>query len=233
VIVTRKIAKPLDAETAKAIVADLSRWYLHVPAADDILDAIGIHQRTGNGCLSGPHQDASRIRSALLPHLVCRAGPGPAGRTAPASGALHPRSAGSSPPTVSRCFSVAARFYRTCVIDGLLEHSPAEHVRRPSISAYFRRITDPRVHLPVIRGPAHHSPVRRSLRLRPRGHARASRLADLRGHRRRHADMGEEHGHRVLRVCGKGTKVLLVLLPPAVGRAIDQAIGARTAGLSC
>src|ERR1700751_6298552 len=34
------------------------------------------------------------------------------------------------PSTVSRPFSVVAGFYRTCVIDGLLEHSPAEHVRR-------------------------------------------------------------------------------------------------------
>ena len=32
------------------------------------------------------------------------------------------------------------------------------------------------------------------------------------------ADLGEEHGHRVLRVCGKGNKVVLVPLPPA-GRA--------------
>jgi predicted nucleic acid-binding protein len=47
VTVTRKITKQVDAETAKAIVADLSRWYLHVPAADDVLAAIGIHQRTG------------------------------------------------------------------------------------------------------------------------------------------------------------------------------------------
>ena len=37
------------------------------------------------------------------------------------------------------------------------------------------------------------------------------------------ADLGEEHGHRVLRVCGKGTKIVLVPLPPAVGRAIDRA----------
>jgi len=44
------------------------------------------------------------------------------------------------------------------------------------------------------------------------------------------ADLGEEHGHRVLRVCGKGTKVVLVPLPPAVGRAIDKAIGDRTRG---
>jgi len=44
------------------------------------------------------------------------------------------------------------------------------------------------------------------------------------------AGLGEEHGHRVLRVCGKGTKVVLIPLPPAVGRAIDQATGTRTRG---
>ena len=44
------------------------------------------------------------------------------------------------------------------------------------------------------------------------------------------ADLGEEHGYRVLRVCGKGTKVVLVPLPPAVGRAIDRAIGTRARG---
>ncbi len=38
-------------------------------------------------------------------------------------------------------------------------------------------------------------------------------------------DLGEEHGHRVLRVCGKGTNIVRLPLPPAVGRAIDQARG--------
>ncbi len=42
--------------------------------------------------------------------------------------------------------------------------------------------------------------------------------------------LGEEHGHRVLRVCGQGTKVVLIPLPPAVGRAIDRAVGIRTRG---
>ena len=37
------------------------------------------------------------------------------------------------PSTVSRRFSVVAGFCRTCVLDGVLEHSPAEHVRRPSV----------------------------------------------------------------------------------------------------
>jgi integrase/recombinase XerD len=43
-------------------------------------------------------------------------------------------------------------------------------------------------------------------------------------------DLGEEHGHRVLRVCGKGGKVVLAPLPPAVGRAVDQAIADRMRG---
>ena len=34
----------------------------------------------------------------------------------------------------------------------------------------------------------------------------------------------------MLCVCGKGTKVVLVPLPPAVGRAIDRAVGTRTGG---
>ena len=44
------------------------------------------------------------------------------------------------------------------------------------------------------------------------------------------ADLGEEHGHRVLRVCGKGSKVVQVPLPPAVSRAIDRAAGLRDRG---
>ena len=37
------------------------------------------------------------------------------------------------PSTISRRFSVTAGFYRTCAIDGVLEHSPA-----PSRPAYLR-----------------------------------------------------------------------------------------------
>lgn len=43
-------------------------------------------------------------------------------------------------------------------------------------------------------------------------------------------DLGEEQGHRVFRVRGKGDKVVLVPLPPAVGRAIERSIEDRTAG---
>jgi hypothetical protein len=37
------------------------------------------------------------------------------------------------PSTVSRRFPVTAGFYRTCALDGIVQHSPAGHVRRPVV----------------------------------------------------------------------------------------------------
>jgi hypothetical protein len=48
------------------------------------------------------------------------------------------------------------------------------------------------------------------------------------------ADLGEEHGHRVVRVWAKGTKVALVPLPPAAGAEPPAGRQApRPAGRSC
>jgi integrase/recombinase XerD len=40
---------------------------------------------------------------------------------------------GFQPSTVSRRLAVVAGFYRTCVIDSVLDHSQAEYVRRPYV----------------------------------------------------------------------------------------------------
>jgi hypothetical protein len=37
------------------------------------------------------------------------------------------------PFTVSRRLSIVVGFYRVCVIDGVLPHSPADYVRRPTV----------------------------------------------------------------------------------------------------
>ena len=44
VTVTRKIAAPLEAHSARQIVADLAQWCLHAPEADDLLQAIDFQQ---------------------------------------------------------------------------------------------------------------------------------------------------------------------------------------------
>jgi hypothetical protein len=88
------------------------------------------------------------------------------------------------PSIVSRRFSVTAGFCRTCVIDGILEHSPAEHVHRPSIPAESPTLG---FYSPAVRGPADRRPgLAEPLRLRASSHARAARLADLRSHWRQH-----------------------------------------------
>jgi len=98
------------------------------------------------------------------------------------------------PSTVSRRFSVAAGFYRTCVIDDILEHSPAEHVRRPAVPAESPTLGFTHLQFEALLTAARESP-------NPSGFALVAMLgllglrifeatgADI-------ADLGEEHGHR-------------------------------------
>src|SRR5580704_1450751 len=132
------------------------------------------------------------------------------------------------PSTVSRRFSVTAGFYRTCVIDGLLEHSPAEHVRRPSVPPESPTLGFNHLQFEALLTAARESPNLFDFALVAMLGLLGLRIFEATGVDI--ADLGEEHGHRVLRVCGKGTKVVLIPLPPAVGRAVDRAIGTRTCG---
>ena len=45
VSVTRKVARPLEAEMAASIILDLARWKVCVPDAGDVLAAISIQQK--------------------------------------------------------------------------------------------------------------------------------------------------------------------------------------------
>ena len=132
------------------------------------------------------------------------------------------------PSTVPRRFSVAAGFYRTCVIDGTMEYSPAEHVRRPAVPAESPTLGFTHLQFEALLTAARESPDPSDFALVAMLGLLGLRIFEATG--ADIADLGEEHGHRVLRVCGKGTKVVLVPPPPAVGRAIDQAIGSRTRG---
>src|ERR1700733_2732651 len=132
------------------------------------------------------------------------------------------------PSTISRRFSVTAGFYRTCAIDGVLEHSPAEHVRRPAVPAESPTLGFTHLQFEALLTAARESAYTCDFALVAMLGLLGLRIFEATG--ADIADLGEEHGHRVLRVCGKGTKAVLVPLPPAVGRTTGRAIGDRARG---
>jgi integrase/recombinase XerD len=132
------------------------------------------------------------------------------------------------PSTVSRRMSVVAGFYRTCVIDGVLEHSPAEYVRRPNVPAESPTLGLTHLQFEALLTAAKHSANRCDFALVTMLGLLGLRIFEATGSNIE--DLGEEHGHRVLRVRGQGGKVVLVPLPPAVGRAIERAVDQRMAG---
>jgi integrase/recombinase XerD len=132
------------------------------------------------------------------------------------------------PSTVSRRLSVLASFYRTCVIDEILEHSPAEYVRRPHVPH-----ESPTLGLSHLQFEAMLTAGRDSSNPNDFALVAMLGLLGLRIFEATGSDvtaLGEARGHRVLKVHGKGDKIALIPLPPAVGRAVDTAVDGRHAG---
>jgi integrase/recombinase XerD len=134
---------------------------------------------------------------------------------------------GRAASTVARRLSTVAGFYRFAVIDGLVEHSPAEFVRRPKIDTESTTLGLDRMELGAfIAQGAAGSAV---------DHALAC-LLGLLGLRVSEAcgidieDLAIERGHRTVTVLGKGSKLALIPLPPRVARAVDMAAGNRLSG---
>jgi integrase len=134
---------------------------------------------------------------------------------------------GLAKATVGRRLSTLAGFYRVAVIDGHLDHSPLEFVRRPKISDESPTLGLDRMELGAFIAQAAAAGVV--------DHALAC-LLGLLGLRVGEAcsinieDLAFERGHRTVTVLGKGSKLAIIRLPPRVGRAIDQAAGDRSGG---
>ncbi|XRQ09650.1 tyrosine-type recombinase/integrase [Actinomadura welshii] len=121
-----------------------------------------------------------------------------------------------------------AGFYRTCVIDGILEHSPADHIRRPNVPPESPMLGLSHLQLETLLSAARASSNPNDFALVAMLGLLRLRIFEATG--ADIDDLGEEHGHRVLHVVGKGTRIVLIPLPPAVGGAIEHAIGDRTDG---
>ena len=129
--------------------------------------------------------------------------------------------------TIGRRLSTVAGFYRFAVIDGAIEHSPAEYVRRPKIDTESATLGLDRMELGAF--------IAQGAASSPRDHALAC-LLGLLGLRISEAlnidieHLAVERGHRTVTVMGKGSKVAVIPLPPRVGRAVDLAAGERQNG---
>jgi integrase/recombinase XerD len=139
----------------------------------------------------------------------------------------HMEQTGLAAATIGRRLSTIAGFYRFAVIDGCLDRSPAEFVRRPKVDGESTTLGLDRMELGAFIAQAQAAGVV--------DHALAC-LLGLLGLRVSEAcslnveDLGMQRGHRTFTVVGKGGKTALVPMPPRVARAVDLAIGERTCG---
>jgi site-specific recombinase XerD len=134
---------------------------------------------------------------------------------------------GRARATVARRLCTVASFYRYAEEEGLIEHSPAIHVRRPRLD-YESHVTGlDRNELGALLVAAGLSSAR--------DHGLVSLLAlnGLRVSEALGADidaLGLERGHRTLTITRKGGKIVTMPLAPRVARTIDLAIGERLEG---
>lgn len=131
--------------------------------------------------------------------------------------------------TVYGYLSVVSTFYRLAIADGRITHDPTVMLRKPKVYYDDDRLDRLSSHdlEKLILHACRRSPQRGALvmlmgvmALRV-SEACAVRVEDIAGYK---------HGHRVLRLVGKGGKPALMAIPPLVFRTLDEAAGDRTEG---
>lgn len=131
-----------------------------------------------------------------------------------------------APSTIDRRLSTVCGFYRFAHIDGRVAANPAQYVRRPKVHPSEGRGLD-RQQFGTFLFTAERFDW---------DHSALAVLLGLNGLRVSEAcgtnieDIGFDHGHRTLRVLGKGNKPAVVPLVPRAARTLDLVIGERSVG---
>ena len=180
------------------------------------------------GPVQGPVRSAFRLRPSGVPVVLPRTGPRPAVRAAPhieltcaecrkCDGSNPPPSAAGWPSSPGS--TAPASSTQSWPTPGRVRPPPQRAAESPTLARA---------------DPLQFEATLTAARLSPNPHDFALvAMLGLRIFQACGADiehLGEGHGHRVLKVHGKGGKIVLAPLPPAVGRAIDRAVGDRRSG---
>jgi site-specific recombinase XerD len=134
---------------------------------------------------------------------------------------------GLAPASVARRISTICTFYRHATSEGFLDRNPGEFVRRPHVPPESTTLGLTYLEFVAF--------LHTAAELGPDANALANLLGML-GLRVSEAcnvdigDLGEQRGHRVIRVLGKGGKPASVPLPVPVARALDLARADRENG---
>ena len=139
----------------------------------------------------------------------------------------HLEALGRARATVGRRLCTIACFYRYAEQEGLIERSPAAHVRRPRLDYESHAVGLDRNEVGALLVAAGLSSAR--------DHALLSLLAlnGLRVSEATGADierLAVERGHRTLTILRKGGKTVTIPLAPRTARAVDLAVGERAEG---
>jgi integrase/recombinase XerD len=120
--------------------------------------------------------------------------------------------------------STVAGFYAIAVVDGHIQHSSAEHVRRPRIDAESTTLGLDRTELSafIAQGSAG-SPTDHALACLLSGSSSFAYSINI-------VDVSTERGHRTICFVGQGSKPALMPLPPRVSRTLDLVAGERADG---
>jgi integrase/recombinase XerD len=133
-----------------------------------------------------------------------------------------------APATVARRLSTVIGFYRCLVIDGRLDKSPADYVRRPRVSPDSQALGLDRMQLGTLVATARASTPTDAALVTLLG------LLGLRVSEACSVDLddfaGRARAPHTLHVVGKGGKPALLPLPPPVARTLDLAADQRPSG---
>jgi integrase/recombinase XerD len=133
---------------------------------------------------------------------------------------------GLAAATIDRRLCTVCGYYRFAHLDGRITANPAQYVRRPKVQPSEGRGMD-RGELARFLFTAEQY---------DHAHAALAVLLGLNGLRVSEAcatdiaDLAFEHGHRTLRIIGKGNKPATIPLAPRTSRTVDLAIGERVEG---